>query len=69
MKHTYAIPVVFFVEVEYEVDFPKNPLVEQENIKKVLVEEMSWVVGNLDSVLDGISERVLGIVNSIQVQK
>jgi hypothetical protein len=64
----YAIPVVFFVEVEYD-ELPKNPLIEQQNIQKSFVEQLGYVVGDFDFIYDSISERISGVVNSIQVQK
>jgi hypothetical protein len=65
----YAIPVVFFVEVEYEDELPKNPLIEQQNIQKSFVEQLNYVIGDFDFIYDSISERISGVVNSIQVQK
>lgn len=68
MKHVYDISVVFFVEVENDERVP-DYLLEREKIRRVLVEQFGFALGEFDFLIDSISERVSGTVNSIKVQK
>jgi hypothetical protein len=68
MIHKFDVPVVFFVEVEYDENYI-DYLAEREKVRKSLAEQLGYAVGDFDFIYDSISERISGVINSIQVQK